>query len=156
MTKFKLILLSLVISFSSVKYADKPFSADQSFGGEVPVNGDPVSLREAIGSIEEAEGEFIKIRGQITEVCQAKGCWMILVDGDTYARITFEDYGFFVPTETSMQRTVIFGQLSQRTLSGHQAEHFAQDAGSQSKIKLEGEIREYSILARGVQLENRS
>ena len=156
MIKFKLILLGLVISFSSVKYADKPFSADQSFGGEVPVNGDPVSLREAIGSIEEAEGEFIKIRGQITEVCQAKGCWMILVDGDTYARITFEDYGFFVPTETSMQRTVIFGQLSQRTLSGHQAEHFAQDAGSQSKIKLEGEIREYSILARGVQLENRS
>ena len=156
MTKFKLILLGLVISFSSVKYADKPFSADQSFGGEVPVNGDPVSLREAIGSIEEAEGEFIKIRGQITEVCQAKGCWMILVDGDTYARITFEDYGFFVPTETSMQRTVIFGQLSQRTLSGQQAEHFAQDAGSQSKIKLEGEIREYSILARGVQLENRS
>ena len=156
MTKFKLILLGLVISFSSVKYADKPFSADQSFGGEVPVNGDPVSLREAIGSIEEAEGEFIKIRGQITEVCQAKGCWMILVDGDTYARITFEDYGFFVPTETSMQRTIIFGQLSQRTLSGQQAEHFAQDAGSQSKIKLEGEIREYSILARGVQLENRS
>ena len=156
MIKFKLILLGLVISFSSVKYADKPFSADQSFGGEVPVNGDPVSLREAIGSIEEAEGEFIKIRGQITEVCQAKGCWMILVDGDTYARITFEDYGFFVPTETSMQRTVIFGQLSQRTLSGQQAEHFAQDAGSQSKIKLEGEIREYSILARGVQLENRS
>ena len=156
MTKFKLILLGLVISFSSVKYADKPFSADQSFGGEVPVNGDPVSLREAIGSIEEAEGEFIKIRGQVTEVCQAKGCWMILVDGDTYARITFEDYGFFVPTETSMQRTVIFGQLSQRTLSGQQAEHFAQDAGSQSKIKLEGEIREYSILARGVQLENRS
>ena len=156
MTKFKLILLGLVISFSSVNYADKPFSADQSFGGEVPVNGDPVPLKEAIGSIEEAEGEFIKIRGQITEVCQAKGCWMILVDGDTYARITFEDYGFFVPTETSMQRTVIFGQLSQRTLSGHQAEHFAQDAGSQSKIKLEGEIREYSILARGVQLENRS
>ena len=156
MIKFKLILLGLVISFSSVKYADKPFSADQSFGGEVPVNGDPVTLREAIGSIEEAEGEFIKIRGQITEVCQAKGCWMILVDGDTYARITFEDYGFFVPTETSMQRTVIFGQLSQRTLSGQQAEHFAQDAGSQSKIKLEGEIREYSILARGVQLENRS
>ena len=156
MTKFKLILLSLVISFSSVNYADQPFSADQSFGGEVPVNGDPVTLKEAIGSIEEVEGEFIKIKGQVTEVCQAKGCWMVLVDGDTYARITFEDYGFFVPTETSMQRTVIFGQLSQRTLSGQQAEHFAQDAGSQSKIKLEGEIREYSILARGVQLENRS
>ena len=81
---------------------------------------------------------------------------MILVEGDTYARVTFEDYGFFVPTETSMQRSIIYGQLSERTLSEQQAEHFAQDAGSQSKIKLEGEVKEYSILARGVQLENRS
>ena len=156
MAKYKIILLSVVISFFSVNYADKPFSADRSFGGEVPASGDPITLAEAIGSIGDSEDEFIKIKGQITEVCQVKGCWMILVDGDTYARITFENYGFFVPTETSMQRSVIFGQLSERTLSGAQAEHFAQDAGSQSKIKLEGEIKEYSILARGVQLENRS
>ena len=55
-----------------------------------------------------------------------------------------------------MQRSVIYGQLSERTLSGQEAAHFAQDAGSQSEIELEGEIKEYSILARGVQLENRS
>ncbi|GIS50625.1 MAG: hypothetical protein Ct9H90mP25_0590 [Gammaproteobacteria bacterium] len=33
---------------------------------------------------------------------------------------------------------------------------FCQDAGFQSKIELEGEIKGYSILGRGVQLENRS
>ena len=81
---------------------------------------------------------------------------MILVDGDTYARVTFEDYGFFVPIETSMQRTVVYGELSEHILSGAQAEHFAQDAGAQSTLKLEGEVREYSILARAVQLQNRS
>ena len=156
MSKTLVILLSLIISLISVSYADKPFSVDQSFGGQVTAEGEPLTLKEAIGNIGRAEDQFIKIEGQITEVCQAKGCWMILVEGDTYARVTFEDYGFFVPTETSMQRSVIYGKLSERTLSGQQAEHFAQDAGSQSKIKLEGEIREYSILARGVQLENRS
>ena len=81
---------------------------------------------------------------------------MILVDGDTYARVTFENYGFFVPTETSMQRSVVYGQLSERVLSGEQAEHYAQDAGSQSSLELHGEVKEYSIVARAVQLENRS
>ena len=55
-----------------------------------------------------------------------------------------------------MQRTVIYGELSEHILSGAQAEHFAQDAGAQSTLKLEGEVREYSILARAVQLQNRS
>jgi len=55
-----------------------------------------------------------------------------------------------------MQRSVIYGQLSEHVLSGAQAEHFAQDAGAQSTLKLEGEVREYSILARAVQLEDKS
>ncbi len=156
MPKLLVIILSLTISFIGASYADSPFSADQSFGGQVPSEGQPLTLKEAISQIGDAGDQFVKIEGQITEVCQAKGCWMILVEGDTYARVTFEDYSFFVPTETSMQRSVIYGQLSERTLSGQEAAHFAQDAGSQSKIELKGEIKEYSILARGVQLENRS
>ena len=156
MPKLLVIILSLTISFIGASYADGPFSADQSFGGPVPSVGQPLTLKEAISQIGDAGDQFLKIEGQITEVCQAKGCWMILVEGDTYARVTFEDYSFFVPTETSMQRSVIYGQLSERTLSGQEAAHFAQDAGSQSKIELEGEIKEYSILARGVQLQNRS
>ena len=156
MPKLLVIILSLTISFIGASYADSPFSADQSFGGQVPSEGQPLTLKEAISQIRDAGDQFLKIEGQITEVCQAKGCWMILVEGDTYARVTFEDYSFFVPTETSMQRSVIYGQLSERTLSGQEAAHFAQDAGSQSQIELEGKIKEYSILARGVQLENRS
>ena len=156
MPKLLVIILGLTISLIGASYADNPFSADQSFGGQIPTDGQPITLKEAISQIGSAGDQFLKIEGQITEVCQAKGCWMILVEGDTYARVTFEDYGFFVPTETSMRRSVIYGQLSERTLSGQEAAHFAQDAGSQSKIELEGEIKEYSILARGVQLENRS
>jgi len=80
----------------------------------MPEGGETVSLSQAIASLGEkdvAKGSM-KIEGKITEVCQAKGCWMVVVDGDTYARVTFKDYGFFVPTETSMQDGTIFGELS--------------------------------------------
>ena len=81
---------------------------------------------------------------------------MILVDGDTYARVTFKDYGFFVPIETSMQRTVVYGVLSEHVLSGEEASHFAKDAGSRSTVELEGEVKEYSLVASAVELERKS
>lgn len=157
MKRIAFIALSVVAAFALSAHADEAFRADQSFGAEMPATGEAVSLKQAIANIDAyADGEMIKVQGEVTEVCQAKGCWMILVDGDSYARITFEDYGFFVPIETSMQRSVVYGVLSEHTLSGAQAEHYAQDAGAKSTLEIEGEVREYSLVARAVQLENKS
>ena len=151
------LLLCLAAAFALSVNADQNFRADQSFGAEMPSAGEAVSLKQAIANIDShSDGEMIKVQGQVTEVCQAKGCWMIIVDGDSYARITFEDYGFFVPMETSMQRSVVYGVLSEHTLSGEQAEHYAQDAGAKSTLEMRGEVKEYSLVARAVQLENKS
>jgi hypothetical protein len=46
--------------------------------------------------------------------------------------------------------------LTEHTLSSDQAEHFSQDAEAQSMLDLHGKVKEYSIVARAVQLEKRS
>ncbi|MCI5105996.1 MAG: DUF4920 domain-containing protein [Pseudomonadales bacterium] len=150
------ILAALALSLSTLVVADQAFSPDQSFGEAMPTDSAAVSLREAIAGLDEEGEATVKVMGEVTEVCQAKGCWMILVDGDSYARITFKDYGFFVPIETSMQRSVVYGVLSEHVLSGEQAEHYAQDAGAQSTLEMHGEVREYSLVASAVQLEKRN
>ena len=156
------LLNSLLLSYcllqalTQIVSADEPFSPDQSFGGTMPYEGEAVSLKQAIASLGGGSDVFVKVEGKVTEVCQAKGCWMILVDGETYARIIFEDYNFFVPIETSMQRSLVYGVLTEHTLSSDQAEHFSQDAGAQSMLDLHGKVKEYSIVARAVQLEKRS
>ena len=157
------LLNSLLLSYcllqalTQIVSADEPFSPDQSFGGTMPYEGEAVSLKQAIASLGGGGSDvFVKVEGKVTEVCQAKGCWMILVDGETYARIIFEDYNFFVPIETSMQRSLVYGVLTEHTLSSDQAEHFSQDAGAQSMLDLHGKVKEYSIVARAVQLEKRS
>ncbi len=149
-------LLATLLLSAVTAHADQPFSADQAFGDVMPTEAEAMSLKEAIASLGEDSQATVKVMGKVTEVCQAKGCWMILVDGDTYARITFKDYGFFVPIETSMQRTVVYGVLSEHVLSGEQAAHYAQDAGAKSTLELEGEVREYSLVASSVQLERKS
>lgn len=151
----KLVLVAIA-SVGFVATAEQDFTADKAYGAEMPAMGQAVSLKQAIAAKAADENGMTKIEGQITEVCQAKGCWMILVDGDTYARVTFEDYGFFVPIETSMQRSVVYGTLTEHVLTGEQAQHYAQDAGAKSTLEMEGEVKEYSIVARAVQLENRS
>ena len=155
MSKVTIFLTSLTLFGFLSAQADDVFRADQNYGGDMPVEGKAITLKEAIADMNQGSEEFVKIKGQGTEVCQAKGCWMILVDGETYARVTFENYGFFVPIETSMQQSIVYGQLKEHVLTGEQAQHFAQDAGAKSSIELEGEVREYSIVARAVQLEQR-
>ena len=85
---------------------------------------------------------------------------MILVDGDQHARITFKDYGFFVPTETSMQRAVVYGVLEALELSADDAAHLAEDAGDKVKaeqLRAAGTpVREYSLVASAVEIENRA
>ena len=149
-------LLAMLMLSAFTAHAGQPFTADQAFGDVMPAETEAVSLKEAIANLGDESQATVKIMGKVTEVCQAKGCWMILVDGDTYARVTFKDYGFFVPIETSMQRTVVYGVLSENMLNGEQAAHFAQDAGAETTLELEGEVKEYSLVASAVELERKS
>lgn len=155
MNRKTLAILAACSLFSLATTADVNFHADSTFGSAMPESGDAISLKQAIAQLEAGEmtGD-VKVAGQVTEVCQAKGCWMILVDGDSYARVTFKDYGFFVPIETSMQQSLVYGQISELHLSEDQAHHFDEDAGAKSTLKLDGATKEYSIVASSVQLQN--
>jgi len=88
-----------------------------SYGDPMPASGTPVSLAEAIATAD-ADGRYEgKIRGRITEVCRKKGCFMILTQDEHYARVTFLDYGFFVPTDTAPGTTTVHGELTVDTLT---------------------------------------
>ena len=152
-TLLKSCVYSVVFLLPISLNAEVPFSPDQSFGSAIPESGSVKTLKQAIADT--AAGSPLKISGLITEVCQARGCWMILVDGDSHARIFFEDYGFFVPTDTSMQRAVLFGTLSEQVLSHEAAEHLAEDAGREALFASGEQIKEYTIIAKGVQIENK-
>lgn len=102
-----------------------------------------------------AEKKFntsIALTATVAEVCQVKGCWMILVDGDTKVRVTFKDYGFFMPKNLAGAKVVVEGVLSEEVLSEKDARHYAEDAGkSKAEIaKIKGDQRELGFEATGV------
>ena len=70
-----------------------------------------------------------KMVGKITDVCSKKGCWMKLDMGnDKDVRVTFKDYGFFVPTDASGEVVVNVKAYVSET-SVDDLKHYAEDAG---------------------------
>ena len=88
----------------------------------------------------------VKFKSKIKNVCQKKGCWMTIDigNGETM-RVTFKDYGFFVPTDNAKMvgKEVIFqGTAKFETVSVEDQKHYAEDAGdSKEKIDAITEVK---------------
>jgi len=77
--------------------------------------GDAISLDSttALSTIldkkDENIGKEFKVEGVVAEVCQKKGCWMDLKDGDNMVTVRFKYYAFFVPKDGAGRKAVIQG-----------------------------------------------
>lgn len=99
----------------------------------------------------------LKIKGNIVNVCQKKGCWLELNVGlQKTMRVTFKDYSFFVPINSVGKNAILEGYAYIDTTSIEMLKHYAEDAG-QTKKEIEAiKYPEISITyeARGVIIKN--
>ncbi|MBV6646668.1 MAG: DUF4920 domain-containing protein [Cyclobacteriaceae bacterium] len=137
-------ILVIVVLFAGCDQS----TAYQSFGEEINSKGS-IALEDLGDFLALNVGAKIKIDGEIGEVCQSKGCWMVLDNPSGYpVRVTFKDYQFFVPTDVSGRQAIVEGQATIKELSPEEAQHFAEDAG---RVYDPNEpVREISIVASGV------
>ena len=112
-------------------------------------------LSELMASIDSLSAIFT---GTVEQSCAAKGCWMTLQnDSNQTLRVTFENYGFFVPTDgLEGKKTTFKGYCKKEETSVADLQHYAEDAG-----KSEDEIAsitqpkvEYKFVASGVVIED--
>lgn len=81
-------------------------------------------------------GRKIRVTGVIDGVCQKRGCWMNVKDGDSKTFVKFTDYAFFVPLDVAGRNVVIEGTPKEQEVSEAMRRHYAQDAGK-SKEEIE-------------------
>ncbi|MFZ6666273.1 DUF4920 domain-containing protein [Peijinzhouia sedimentorum] len=83
-----------------------------------------------LASVENEEELNAKVSGTILEVCQAKGCWMTLqLDNGETMRVTFKDYGFFVPKDAAGKTVIMDGIAKVDVTDVETLRHYAEDAG---------------------------
>lgn len=105
------------------------------------------TLSEIIES-DQSDGQ-VALKTTVAQVCQKKGCFFIAQDDHYTARVTFRDYGFFIPTDSQGKQVVLLGDFSVETLSEEQAKHYAEDAGDHPD-SVTGEQEEYSVVATSI------
>lgn len=127
----------------------------QTFGAVITKDG-AIDAKELPKLMEGKEKENIKIKGKINEVCQVKGCWLTVDLGEGKSmRMSFKDYGFFVPKDAGGKTFYAEGEAKFKTISVEMLRHYAEDAGK-SKAEIEAikePKKELVFVANGVIIE---
>ena len=85
---------------------------------------------ELIVAMGEATEMPATVHGTVTVACQMSGCWMKMPYGEDEAmRVSFKDYGFFVPKDLAGTDVVVAGVAKKTEVSVETLRHFAEDEG---------------------------
>jgi hypothetical protein len=104
----------------------------QSFGKEI-IADDAIQASSMANHYKNMQiGDSInsKMTAKVKEVCQAKGCWMILnLEDGNEVMVKFKDYGFFMPKDIAGKEVIINGKAFVNEVPVDELRHYAEDAG---------------------------
>ena len=112
-------------------------------------------LAEIVADPDAFAGRRVLLRGRVAEVCQRKGCWTVLRDGDAHVRVRFADYAFFVPKDSGGAEAWAEGHVNVKTLSESQARHYAEETPGGEPESIVGPQREIGLVATGIRIASR-
>ncbi len=99
------------------------------YGDTITANG-AVEANQLMAQMNGKDSMQVKVKGTINASCKVKGCWMKMDLGNgEEMRVSFKDYGFFVPTNLDGEVAVIDGYATVDTTSVEDLKHYAMDAG---------------------------
>ena len=141
MKRFALLLVVLSLPAAGSETFGKPL-------GDAP----KVPLAEIVKTPEAFLGKTLRTEGRVSAVCAMKGCWMTLNQNDRTVRVTFKDYGFFVPKDIAGATAAVEGVFSVTTIPEATAKHYASETPGGKPEAISGDQKELSLVATGVEL----
>lgn len=158
---FQLLAFTLIVGFgtacgstgqSTATVDQDTASSDQTFGASFTPEA-VVAYKDLTSKVTDTDSLSVMVKGTVAEVCQSKGCWMSITNGEgDDMMVRFKDYGFFMPKDISGREVIMNGKAFYQITPVDELRHYAEDAGkSQAEIDAITEPkRELSFLADGV------
>lgn len=161
---------ALFVSFTSLSFSQEavekpaPPAGNALVGDYYGTDVSSASVNKAI-SVEKLETELkstkktesTAVKGQVTDVCEKRGCWlMIKTDDGSSFFVKMKDYAFFVPMALKGKNVVLEGSAERKITSVEELKHYAKDA---KKTKAEIDAinapkEEIRFLANGIKVVN--
>lgn len=125
-------------------------------GAAVSKDAKAIPLATVLENPEAYTKEAVVVEGVIAAACTRKGCWMQLApsadESARSVRVTFKDYGFFIPLDAKGMNARAEGVAVVKTLSKADADHLEEE-GAKLTRKEDGTALEVSFVANGVELK---
>jgi hypothetical protein len=101
-------------------------------------------------------GRSVTVEGSVRKACTRRGCWLELAEspreGTPGCRVTFKNYGFFVPTDSAGSHARVQGQVEVETLAAGVVRHYEEEGAVFPGKQPDGTAREVRLVASGVEL----
>jgi hypothetical protein len=98
------------------------------YGAELTLK-ENTKLSEIAKNPKAFEGKKVRVTGAIGDVCQKKGCFMYLSEGDMKTQVKFTGYAFFVPLDVEGRTATVEGTPKVKVLTEGMRRHYAEDRG---------------------------
>ncbi|MDP1830186.1 MAG: DUF4920 domain-containing protein [Archangium sp.] len=121
--------------------------------GEKLKGAQSVDLGKLLASPSDFDGKTVAIEAKVRKACEKKGCWMEVAAADKGPgmRVTFKDYGFFVPLDSAGSTVKVEGVVKVAMLDDAKAKHLEAEGATVPKGK-DGKYREVQLVAVGLEL----
>ena len=130
-------------------------AAAKAFGAPISA-GPELVLADVLANPDRFRYQTITVGGHVRSACTRRGCWMeIAPSGDAKlpgCRVTFKDYGFFVPTDSAGAQAKVQGTLGVNKLPPERVAHLESEGGQFPQKNADGSVDELRLVATGVEL----
>ena len=121
-------LLAFTIACNSV-HDNSNNSVIANFGSKIDEKN-IIPIAQLVSEMKGKSEMNVKVEGKIISCCQKKGCWMNIDKEDgSQMKVTFKDYGFFVPKDCNGKTAVFQGRAYMDTVTVEMLRHYAEDGG---------------------------
>jgi hypothetical protein len=134
----------------------EPKAEWETYGTELGVS-EVVQAKAVLDAPNDFVGKPLTVVGEVADVCQKAGCWMVVTDGDNRSmRVRMKDHGFAVAKDCTGAQARVQGEVIEKKIERKEVEHFASEAAkpdaAPDKDMQEGEVT-YELIASAVQIK---
>lgn len=130
--------------------------APKAFGAPLKAGAPEQSLAGVLEQPEQFAGKTVVVEGEVRRACSRKGCWMELSTTKDAAapgcRVTFKDYGFFVPTDSAGSSARVEATVEVARLEPSHVAHLEREGATFARKGPDGSAQEVRLVASGVEL----
>lgn len=129
-----------------------------SYGAEFTVT-DILPAATVMASPAEYADKEIAIEGEIVDVCQKMGCWLVVTDGKSNLRVTIKDHAFGVDKQSFGATARLQGIMVSKEIDPDMVEHIKGEASKPEEMpeaKLaEGQTTQYEFVASSITMKKK-